>query len=90
MVNYSPSKFSTATMQTVEAPLMPELLAFLEGRYNKSNVMRMHIFMDCLVKICSDSMASLLQKGEWKAAILELDFTMGTLFLQDKDRIIMV
>lgn len=30
------------------------------------------------------------KKGEWKRAILELDFTMGTLFLQDKDRIIVI
>ncbi|MCO5558539.1 hypothetical protein L7F22_012124 [Adiantum nelumboides] len=29
------------------------------------------------------------KKGEWKRAILEVDYTMGTLFLQDKDRIIM-
>eukprot|EP00250_Pteridium_aquilinum_P005122 c15264_g1_i1 orf=133-1740(+) len=28
------------------------------------------------------------KKGEWKRAILEVDYTMGTLFLQDKDRII--
>lgn len=30
------------------------------------------------------------KKGEWKRAILEIDFTMGTLFLQDKDRIILI
>ncbi|KAI5058495.1 hypothetical protein GOP47_0026665 [Adiantum capillus-veneris] len=30
------------------------------------------------------------KKGEWKRALLEVDYTMGTLFLQDKDRIIMI
>lgn len=31
-----------------------------------------------------------MQKGEWKRAILEFDFVMETMFLQDKDRIIVV
>ena len=31
-----------------------------------------------------------LQKGEWNRAILEFDFVMETIFLQDKDRIVVV